>query len=139
MLGVADRLLVKGWSFAPSNKGWSNQQLAYQWLTQCYQPQIKPNMAERQLLIVDGHSSHLSAQFKQFRMMHVTYLIQNHCLPYSKPSLIPRKYCHAVIALAHLVASIVCLLVSIVLDILPSYSKIHHAVLDHALIVLNNV
>jgi hypothetical protein len=58
MLGAADRWLVKGWSFAASNKGWSNQELAYQWLTQCYQPQTKPDTdTKRQLSIVDGHSS----------------------------------------------------------------------------------
>jgi hypothetical protein len=72
MLGEADRFLVKGWSFAASNKGWSNQeQLGYQWLTDCFNPQTQP-LADgtRQLLIVDCHGSHLSAQFVQFCMTH---------------------------------------------------------------------
>ena len=59
MLGEADRWLVKGWSFAASNKGWPNQELAYQWLTQCYQPQTKLNMAERQLLIAPTYQHDL--------------------------------------------------------------------------------
>ena len=71
MLGEADRWLVKGWSFAASNKGWLNQELGYQWLTQCYQPQTKPDTnTKRQLLIVDGHGSHLLAHFVGYCMTH---------------------------------------------------------------------
>jgi hypothetical protein len=50
---------VKGWSFAASNKGWFNQELGYQWLMDCFNPQTQP-LADgaRQLLIIDGHGSH---------------------------------------------------------------------------------
>jgi hypothetical protein len=45
---------------------------------------------------------------------------------------------HILLSLLFAYLFVVCLLVSIVLNVLSSYSTIHHAVPDHALIVFNN-
>lgn len=72
LVGKNHRDKVAGWSFAALQKGWSSQELGYQWLTEVYQPQTKTAEEEgqRRLLIVNGHGSHLSARFVQFCLSH---------------------------------------------------------------------
>jgi hypothetical protein len=83
LVGKNDRDKVAGWSFAALQKGWSSQELGYQWLTEVYQPQTKTAAEEghRRLLNVDGHGSHLSARFVQFCLSHnINLLVLPHTL-----------------------------------------------------------
>ncbi|KYG40015.1 hypothetical protein M433DRAFT_98540, partial [Acidomyces richmondensis BFW] len=50
------------WRFTTSNSGWTSDSHAYEWLTSVFEPSTKPaDLAHRRLLIMDGHSSHITA------------------------------------------------------------------------------
>ncbi|KYG40317.1 hypothetical protein M433DRAFT_160601, partial [Acidomyces richmondensis BFW] len=50
------------WRFTTSNSGWTSDSYAYEWLTSVFEPSTKPaDLAHRRLLIIDGHSSHITA------------------------------------------------------------------------------
>ena len=63
-----------GWRWRVSNKGWSSDTLAFDWLSNIFEPQTRPlpplDPSTRRLLIVDGHGSHMRAQFIVFCMQH---------------------------------------------------------------------
>jgi len=55
----ADTLL--DWQFSTSNSGWTSDSYAYEWLTTVFEPSTRPEPMQRQLLIIDRHSSHITA------------------------------------------------------------------------------
>ena len=68
-LPAVHRPLVEGWQFRTSNKGWSNDFLALEWLQHVFIPSTTPRLQTRggtrprRLLIVDGHGSHVRSSF----------------------------------------------------------------------------
>jgi len=55
---------VKGWGWASSNTGWTNDTLAFNWLKKVFlTPTVPSTPNQRRLLIVDGHGSHVKARF----------------------------------------------------------------------------
>ena len=67
--------LSKGWSFAVSPNGWTNSDLEYHWLTIHFEPNTRPNPDEWQLLLVDGHKSHVAWPFQEFCMKNWILLV----------------------------------------------------------------
>ena len=55
-----------GWAFSTSNKGWTSDIHAYEWLTTQFEPLTRRNDGKRRLLVVDGHSSHYTTRFLAF-------------------------------------------------------------------------
>lgn len=52
------------WNFTSSEEGWTNDQIALKWLKSVFIPQTKPSKKEEpRLLVVDGHSSHMTEDF----------------------------------------------------------------------------
>jgi hypothetical protein len=59
------------WRWSTSNKGWTSHSHAFEWISTLFEPETRPESdAERRLLILDGHSSHLTASFIRFCMEH---------------------------------------------------------------------
>lgn len=54
---------LDNWHFTTSPKGWTNDEIALQWLQQVFIPQTKPEKPSLRLLIVDGHGSHQTDDF----------------------------------------------------------------------------
>jgi hypothetical protein len=63
MLGDQDWRRTHEWHYAASLKGWSNNNLGFQWLRNVFDPQTRLPDRQRRLLILNGHGSHLSAWF----------------------------------------------------------------------------
>ena len=55
-----------GWAFSTSNKGWTSDIHAYEWLTTRFEPLTRRNDGKRRLLVVDGYSSHYTTRFLAF-------------------------------------------------------------------------
>ncbi|SPO24922.1 related to transposase [Ustilago trichophora] len=52
------------WRFAKSNNGWTNNELAVQWVETIFDPSTTPSPPSAwRLLILDGHGSHTSVEF----------------------------------------------------------------------------
>jgi hypothetical protein len=66
------------WTFTTSNKGWTNDSIGYEWLTTSFEPFIRYFRNSRYLLLIDGHSSHLTERFIGFC---ITKNIDLFCLP----------------------------------------------------------
>jgi hypothetical protein len=50
--------------FAVSDRGWTNSEIALEWLQQVSNPQSRPQAQySYQLLLIDGHSSHTLYKF----------------------------------------------------------------------------
>jgi hypothetical protein len=63
-----------GWIWATSEKGWSNWRIGLDWLHRCFDPQTRPqDPSKEQLLICDGHESHVYSKF-------VTYSRENNII-----------------------------------------------------------
>ena len=59
------------WRFSTSNSGWTSDSHGYQWLTTVFDPCSRPqNPTKRRLLIMDRHSSHITANV-------ISYCMQN--------------------------------------------------------------
>ncbi|KKA22215.1 hypothetical protein T310_3779 [Rasamsonia emersonii CBS 393.64] len=59
--------LPKGWAIGTSNNGWTTDELGMLWLRNVFDKHTKACTAGKyRLLILDGHSSHISAEFDQF-------------------------------------------------------------------------
>ncbi|SPC66752.1 uncharacterized protein UHOD_11418 [Ustilago sp. UG-2017b] len=57
---------AKDWVFATSQNGWTNNELALHWLKDCFDKHTKQRaQGKYQLLILDGHGSHITAEFIQ--------------------------------------------------------------------------
>ena len=64
------------WEWRASDKGWTSDYLAFEWLTSIFQPRTVPaNPNERRLLILDGHGSHLKSPFIGFCIQHAIDLM----------------------------------------------------------------
>ena len=61
---VPSEMRLPGWYWTTSNKGWTNNTLGYEWLTKSFEPST--NRGRPRLLILDGHASHLTADFIEF-------------------------------------------------------------------------
>jgi DDE superfamily endonuclease/Tc5 transposase DNA-binding domain len=52
------------WRFSCSNEGWTNDELALEWLRRCFEPATREKAAnEPRLLLLDGHGSHIKSEF----------------------------------------------------------------------------
>jgi hypothetical protein len=57
------------WRFSTSSSGWTSDSHGYEWLTTVFEPLTKPtDPTSRRLLIMDGHSSHITANAIAFCM-----------------------------------------------------------------------
>ena len=64
------------WRFSTSNSGWTSDSHAYEWLTTVFEPSTKPtDSAQRRLLIMDGHGSHITANVIAYCMEHTIDLL----------------------------------------------------------------
>jgi hypothetical protein len=66
------------WSFTTSKSGWTSDSHGYQWLTEVFEPwsrQRLPDPAARRMLIMDGHSSHVTARVISFCMQNAIDLL----------------------------------------------------------------
>lgn len=55
---------LEDWNFTCSEKGWTNNQIALQWLRNVFIPETAPkDPREPRLLILDGHGSHMTEDF----------------------------------------------------------------------------
>lgn len=64
------------WRFSTSNSGWISDSHGYEWLTTVFAPSTKPDdPSARRLLIMDGHSSHMTANVIVFCMQNVIDLL----------------------------------------------------------------
>jgi len=55
------------WRFSTSNSGWTSNSHAFEWIRTVFEPCTRPaSPEERRLLIMDGHSSHITADFIAF-------------------------------------------------------------------------
>ncbi|SAM82519.1 uncharacterized protein UBRO_21002 [Ustilago bromivora] len=70
---------TKDWVFATSQNGWTNNELALHWLKDCFDKHTKQRAQGKYwLLILDGHGSHITAEFiQQAWDSHIVCL----CLP----------------------------------------------------------
>jgi hypothetical protein len=55
-----------GWKFITSKKGWTSDLIGFEWLKTHFQPFVSKLTNLRHLLIIDGHSSHVTARFIAF-------------------------------------------------------------------------
>lgn len=52
------------WHFTKSSNGWTNNELAIEWLETIFDPYTRPSTpSEYRLLIIDGHGSHTTEAF----------------------------------------------------------------------------
>ena len=63
--------LPPDWTIAVSDNGWTTDQLGFQWLQSVFEPHTKHRTkGTYRLLILDGHGSHLTAEFDHFCTEH---------------------------------------------------------------------
>ena len=63
--------LPSDWTIAVSDNGWTNDKLGFDWLQSVFEPYTKDRtIGAYRLLILDGHSSHLTPLFDQFCTEH---------------------------------------------------------------------
>jgi hypothetical protein len=61
------------------SKGWTDNNIRYEWFEQCFEPQTRPDdKNEWRLLIVDGHASYVTTKAIKFCL---AYKIVFLCLP----------------------------------------------------------
>lgn len=66
--------------FAVSDQGWTNSEIALEWLQRVFDPQTKSQAQNgHQLLLINGYSSHTSYEFLE-------YCLQNKIIPFCMPS-----------------------------------------------------
>ncbi|GAB7336127.1 hypothetical protein MBLNU13_g08914t1 [Cladosporium sp. NU13] len=64
------------WHFSTSNSGWTSDSHGYEWLTTVFAPSTKPNdPLTRRLLIMNSHSSHITANVIAFCMQNAIDLL----------------------------------------------------------------
>jgi hypothetical protein len=54
---------LAGWKFITSKKGWTSDLIGFEWLKTHFQPFVSKSNNSRHLLIIDGHSTHVTARF----------------------------------------------------------------------------
>lgn len=70
------------WRFTTSSSGWTSDSHGFEWLTKVFEPCTRPNIrSQRRLLIMDGHSSHITARVISFCVNNAIDLlvIPPHC------------------------------------------------------------
>ncbi|KAI7909099.1 transposase [Pyricularia oryzae] len=67
------------WQFHATENGWTNNETAIEWLKKVFIPHTLPNAPEKQLLILDGHGSHVT---DEFMLLCLQYNIQLLYLPH---------------------------------------------------------
>jgi len=78
--------------FGKSQKGWTDEELGYYWLTNIYHPCSLENawrlgtMDDKRFLIPHGHSLHINLQFSEFCDTHNIICF---CLPADSTHLLP--------------------------------------------------
>ena len=84
MIIFAAKKIMKGWPtaypeayYGVSNNGWTDDEHGYWWLTEVFDPQTR-HYGGRRLLIIDGHSSHITVKF-------ITYCWANEIVPLCLP------------------------------------------------------
>ena len=64
------------WRFSTSNSGWTSNSHGYEWLTTVFEPSTRPtDRMEQRLLIIDGHSSHITTNVIAFCMQNAIDLL----------------------------------------------------------------
>ncbi|KAI7722002.1 hypothetical protein KC353_g885 [Hortaea werneckii] len=64
------------WHFSTSSSGWTSDSHGYEWLTRVFEPVTRPqDPTTRRLLIMDGHSSHVTASVIAFCMENAIDLL----------------------------------------------------------------
>ena len=64
------------WRFSTSNSGWTSDSHGFKWLITVFEPNTWPkDLCQRRLLIMDGHSSHMTANFIAHCMKHAIDLL----------------------------------------------------------------
>ena len=64
------------WRFSTSNSGWTSDSHGFEWLTTVFEPNTRPqNLCQQRLLIMDGHNSHMTANFIAYCMKHAINLL----------------------------------------------------------------
>jgi len=59
--------LPQNWRISTSNSGWTSDSHGFEWLKEVFEPKTRPAIrSQRRLLIMDGHSSHITARVIQF-------------------------------------------------------------------------
>lgn len=66
----------RDWRFSTSSSGWTSDSHGYEWLTTVFEPSTRPeDPTTRRLLIMDGHSSHITANVIAFCMQKAIDLL----------------------------------------------------------------
>jgi hypothetical protein len=58
--------LPSDWRIAVSEKGWTDDELGYEWIQHFQEHTVRKTQGVYRLLILDGHGSHHSARFEQY-------------------------------------------------------------------------
>lgn len=76
----------RGWSYATSQRGWTDNELALEWL-RIFEKETKPDESEYRLLILDNHGSHVTAKFLRYAFAHRVVLLAfpPHCTHLFQP------------------------------------------------------
>lgn len=68
------------WLIATSSNGWTTDEIGFEWLQRIFEPYSRPRTrGSHRLLILDGHSSHLTPQFDRYCTENNMFLFA--CLP----------------------------------------------------------
>ena len=82
MKSWAEKLKDMGgqWHLRPSENGWSDNNIGYEWLTQCFQKASnRDDLGQKyRLLILDGHASHITTKVIEFGLANKIVIL---CLP----------------------------------------------------------
>ena len=70
--------IPRNWRFSTTLTGWTNDTIAFEWLSNLFEPETRRNDGKRRLLIFDGHGSHITSRFLSFCLGHS---IDPVCLP----------------------------------------------------------
>ena len=71
--------LPQEWQIATSPNGWTTDAIGLHWLKEVFEPLSKRySVGAKRLLILDGHSSHLTAEFDSFCKQHAIICL---CMP----------------------------------------------------------
>ena len=70
--------IPRNWKLSVSENGWTNNALGLEWLKHFYEHTKTRQVGRYQLLILDGHHSHLNQDFKDFCLEHKILTL---CMP----------------------------------------------------------
>jgi hypothetical protein len=70
--------IPRDWAISMSDNGWTNNELGVAWPKHFIKHTAARRVGARQLLILDGHDSHISLEFQEFCMENKIYAL---CMP----------------------------------------------------------